>query len=100
MSKPATLISVHPGGQVVWGRTPPAGALVIASAALYRDARSAVQAAARHAKDGKRYFASGVPEAENERQAMAAVIAWRDWLCKRDGLTSIDPPYVQQGDVQ
>lgn len=100
MSKAATLISVHPDGQVVWGRTPPAGALVIASAARYRDARAAVQAAARHGRHGRRYFASGVPEAENEQQAMAAVLAWRDWLCKRDGLTPVDPTYVQQGGVR
>ncbi|PWR17668.1 hypothetical protein [Zavarzinia aquatilis] len=97
MSKPATLISVHPGGQVVWGRTPPAGALVIASAARYRDARTIVQVTARKAYDGKRYLCPGVPEAENEKTALAAAKGWRDWICQCHpaALTPIEPPYVQ-----
>lgn len=94
MNRPV-LIAVHPGGQVVWGVNAPTGTLVIARAERYREARRAVTVGSRHAYDRKRYLCPGVPEADNDKQAWAAVTAWRDWLCKSfPGLSRIDPPYV------
>ena len=94
--KGATLISIHPGGQVVWGREAPKGALVIARAERYRDARAIVTTRARHAYDGRRYLCPGVPEARSDAEAMRAAVMWRDWICSghQAALTAIDPPYI------
>jgi hypothetical protein len=60
------------------------------------EVRSQVSARARHAYDGKTLLVPGVPEADGEKAALAAVERWLDWAFPDHGRGAARRPRLQK----
>jgi hypothetical protein len=69
-------------GQVVLGYNVPQGAILIAEGPA-KPLREMICAVARHAYDKKTLFVPGIPEAETEQEAEAALQRFLDWIAPR-----------------
>lgn len=69
-------------GQVMIGDRVPKGAMELCRARSPR-LREAVEVVARHAYDGKTLLVPGIPEAEDDTQALRAADHFREQLLKR-----------------
>ena len=72
------------GGLIQFGPSVPDGAIGIARGEEAK-VRDVIEATARHAKDNERLLVPGVPEAANEREGLAALARYIQWLGKRNG---------------
>lgn len=70
------------GGQIGLGVREPKGAITFASGSA-RKLRAIVSAVARHAYDGKTLLVPGIPEAENDDAALAALERFQGEIRKR-----------------
>jgi len=73
----------YASGVIEVGPSKPDGAIVFARGATPA-LRRLIEATARHAYDGKTYLVPGVPEADNQRQGVDALIRWVRWLRQGD----------------
>lgn len=69
-------------GEILIGDLLPEGALELGRG-RGRKFRDVVEVLARHAYDGKTLLVPGIPEADNDAQALKAAEAFRDQLQKR-----------------
>lgn len=86
-SKPSTtkiIAYCWAGGLIQFGPSVPDGAIGIARGEEAK-VRDVIEATARHAKDNERLLVPGVPEAANEREGLAALARYIQWLGERNG---------------
>lgn len=72
------------GGLIQFGPSVPDGAIGIARGEEAK-VRDVIEVTARHAKDNERLLVPGVPEAANEREGLAALARYIQWLGERNG---------------
>lgn len=72
------------GGLIQFGPSVPDGAIGIARGEEAK-VRDVIEATARHAKDNERLLVPGVPEAASEREGLAALARYIQWLGERNG---------------
>ncbi|MEP9350597.1 hypothetical protein [Xanthobacter sp. KR7-225] len=70
-------------GVIGFGNRMPAGVLHIADDPSHERLYEVVEVLARHAYDGETLLVPGIPEADNDDQALDALIAFRDQVAKR-----------------
>jgi hypothetical protein len=67
-------------GQIEIGTSLPKGALPILKDTSKRRLTAEMRVSARHAYDGKTLLVPGVPEAPNQKVALAALCSFVDWI--------------------
>ncbi|HEY1029777.1 MAG TPA: hypothetical protein VGE28_19360 [Pseudomonas sp.] len=85
-SKPSTTAIIAycwAGGLIQFGPSVPDGAIGIARGEEAK-VRDVIEATASHAKDNERLLVPGVPEAANEREGLAALARYIQWLGERN----------------
>lgn len=69
-------------GQIQFGRSLPEGAIKVAEGPS-KKLRAMIGVTSRHAYDGKTLLVPGIPEAETEKEAEAALRRFLDWIAPR-----------------
>lgn len=85
--KPSTVTIIAycwASGLIQFGPSVPDGAIGIARGEEAK-VRDVIEVTARHAKDNERLLVPGVPEAANEREGLAALARYIQWLGERNG---------------